>query len=63
MDPSISTFAWPSFATIAQSMGATGIRVNTMTELDNALEVVTGTKSPVLLELVLDPATMPRMHW
>ena len=63
MDPSLSTFAWPSFAAIAQSMGATGLRVSTMAELDAALEIVTGTKSPVLLELVLDPAAMPRMHW
>ena len=63
MDPSLSTFAWPSFAAMAQSMGATGLRVSTMAELDAALEIVTGTKSPVLLELVLDPAAMPRMHW
>ena len=48
---------------MAQSMGATGLRVSTMAELDAALEIVTGTKSPVLLELVLDPAAMPRMHW
>ena len=63
MDPSLATFAWPSFAAMAQSMGATGLRVSTMAELDAALEVVMGTQSPVLLELVLDPAAMPRMHW
>ena len=62
MDPSLSMFVWPSFAAMAQSMGATGLRVSTMAELDAALEVVTGTQSPVLLELVLNPATMPRMH-
>ena len=63
MDPSLATFAWPSFAAIAQSMGATGLRVSTIAELDAALEVVMDTQSPVLLELVLDPAAMPRMHW
>ena len=63
MDPSLATFAWPSFAAMAQSMGATGLRVSTMAELDAALEVVMRTQSPVLLELVLDPAAMPRMHW
>jgi thiamine pyrophosphate-dependent acetolactate synthase large subunit-like protein len=62
MDPSLSTFAWPSFAAMAKSMGVTGLRVSTMAELDAALEVVIGTHSPVLLELVLDPAAMPRMH-
>jgi len=63
MDPSLSTFAWPSFATIAQSMGAIGLVVKTLAELDAALEVIKDTKSPLLLELVLDPAEMPRMHW
>ena len=62
MDPSLSTFNWPSFAAMAQSMGAKGLRVGTMAELDAALEIVVGTQGPVLLELVLDPAAMPRMH-
>ena len=48
MDPSLSTFAWPSFAAMAKSMGVTGLRVSTMAELDAALEVVISTHSPVL---------------
>lgn len=62
MDPSLSTFNWPSFAAMAEAMGAKGFRIRSMAELDAALEVVMRTKGPVLLELVLDPAAMPRMH-
>lgn len=62
MDPSLSTFNWPSFAAMAEAMGAKGLRVSSLTELDAALDIVAATKGPVLLELVLDPAAMPRMH-
>ena len=62
MDPALSTFQWPSFAAMAEVMGAKGILVRTDEELDAALDVVTQTKGPVLLELALDPAAMPRMH-
>ena len=62
MDPSLSTFNWPSFAAMADAMGARGFRVSSMSELDTALEIVNRTKGPTLLELVLDPAAMPRMH-
>lgn len=62
MDPALSTFQWPSFAAMAEAMGAKGLRVTSMDELDAALEVAAGTNGPVLLDLALDPAAMPRMH-
>ncbi|MEX0339030.1 MAG: thiamine pyrophosphate-binding protein [Arenibacterium sp.] len=62
MDPKLSTFQWPSFAAMAEAMGAKGLRIHTNEELDAALELVMRTTGPVLLELVLDPAAMPRMH-
>jgi len=62
MDPALSTFSWPSFSAMAEVMGAKGIRVTSEKELEDALEIVTSTKGPVLLELILDPAAMPRMH-
>ncbi len=62
IDPALSTFAWPSFAAMADAMGATGLRATNTDELQAALEVATVTQGPVLVELILDPAAMPRMH-
>ncbi len=62
MDPTLSTFQWPSFAAMAEAMGAKGISVTSIKELDAALDVVAKTNGPVLLDLALDPAAMPRMH-
>lgn len=62
MDPVLSTFNWPSFAAMAEAMGAKGARVTSMPELDAALKQALNTKGPMLIELVLDPSAMPRMH-
>lgn len=62
MDPTLSTFSWPSFAAMAEAMGAKGLRVTSEAELEEALAVINETTAPVLLEIVLDPDAMPRMH-
>lgn len=62
MDPALSTFNWPSFAALAEAMGAKGLRASSDDELDAALQTIAETEGPVLLELVLDPDAMPRMH-
>ena len=48
---------------MAQSMDATGSRINTLAELDTALKVVNNTKSSVKIKIVFDPAIVPEMHW
>lgn len=62
MDPSMSTFDWPSLAGVAEAMGATAVRVCNDDDLDHAAEVIRTTEGPVLIELVLDPAAIPRLH-
>ncbi|MBO6776340.1 MAG: thiamine pyrophosphate-binding protein [Marinibacterium sp.] len=62
MDPSLSEFTWPSMAAMAEAMGAKGIKVSSEVELDHALETMMSTDGPVLIELVLDPASVPRIH-
>ena len=62
MDPSLSTFSWPSFAAMADAMGATGLLARSDEELDVALQTIRETEGPILLELALDPDAMPRMH-
>ena len=63
MDPALSTFQWPSFAAMAEAMGAKGLLVRSMEELEAALDLGVKTVGPVLIELALDPAAMPRMRW
>ncbi|MDG1431411.1 MAG: thiamine pyrophosphate-binding protein [Paracoccaceae bacterium] len=62
MDPSLTTFEWPSFAEVATSLGGVGIQVTSMEELDAALIKLDGVKVPALLELKLDPNDVPRMR-
>ena len=62
MDPSLSQFVWPSMAAMAIAMGAAGFKVTSEQELDAALEVANASDGPVLIELVADPAAVPRIH-
>ena len=62
MDPALSQFNWPSFAAIARAMGAAGFKVTSMEELEAALEAMPGRTGPVLIELMLDPAAVPRLQ-
>jgi thiamine pyrophosphate-dependent acetolactate synthase large subunit-like protein len=62
MDPSLSTFNWPSMAAVAEAMGAHGVRVISEGDLDQAEQAIAEAKGPVLIELVLDPAAVPRLQ-
>lgn len=61
MDPSISQFNWPGFADMARAMGGGAIRITSEAELESALSDLPNRKGPVLIELMLDPATVPRL--
>jgi thiamine pyrophosphate-dependent acetolactate synthase large subunit-like protein len=62
MDPSLTEFHWPSFATIAKSLGGDGIEVRSNEELESAIEALKVRNGPTLIELRLDPADVPRMR-
>ncbi|WP_299024112.1 thiamine pyrophosphate-binding protein [uncultured Sulfitobacter sp.] len=62
MDPSLTQFAWPSFAGIANALGGTGFEVRSGGDLDEALDQLARRSGPVLIELRLDPADVPRMR-
>lgn len=55
LDPRISTFRWPEFAVVAQSLGGRGITVSTPTELDDAIGELEYRTSPLLIDLKLKP--------
>ncbi len=62
MDPSLSEFEWPSFVALAKSMGADGIEVRSMPELETALTALDQRRGPFLIDLRLDPHDVPRMR-
>ena len=55
MDPTISTFAWPDFAPVAESLGGRGHTVRNLAELDSALAALEQRDRPVLIDVKLDP--------
>ena len=62
MDPALSLFDWPSLAMVAEAMGATGVRVASDAELESAAAAIAGRSGPILIELMLDPAAVPRLQ-
>ena len=62
MDPSLTEFAWPSFAQIAKSLGGEGYEVRSNEQLDEALKALEKRSGPFLIELRLDPADVPAMR-
>lgn len=62
MDPSLSLFNWPSLADAAGGLGGTGVQVTSEEELVQAIAEIERRNGPMLIELILDPATVPRLH-
>ncbi len=62
MDPSLSMFEWPSLAGVAIALGGHGVQVTSNDELDAAIEAIADRDGPILIELILDPTTVPRLH-
>jgi len=62
MDPSMSMFNWPSLAAVADAVGARGLQVRSDADLDAAIAAIGERDGPLLIELMLDPAAVPRLH-
>ena len=62
MDPSLALFDWPEFSEVATAMGGQGLIVRTQADL-GAMQEAIRTRAygkPLLIDLKLDPKTMPR---
>ena len=55
MDPTRSTFEWPDFAPVADSLGGRGYTVRSMADLEAALAELPNRDRPVLIDIKLDP--------
>jgi len=62
MDPGLAQFDWPSFADMATALGGQGICVQSDDELEVAIKAIETRDRPLLIELRLDPADVPRMR-
>jgi thiamine pyrophosphate-dependent acetolactate synthase large subunit-like protein len=62
MDPSLTLSAWPDLAAVARSMGADAITLHDVSDLPAAYTAVAerSRTSPLLLDVRLDPETVPR---
>lgn len=62
LDPGLSLFDWPEFAPLAEALGGQGFTVHTRADLDAATEFLRNRdrSRPTLLDIKLDPTTMPR---
>ena len=61
MDPSTTEFNWPSMASIATSLGGTGVEVTSPDDLETAIKAISSRTGPILIDLKLDPHQVPRM--
>lgn len=62
MNPELTLINWPSFAEMANALGGRGVRVSNPADLARATEAIKNRDGPLLIELMLDPATMPDMR-
>ncbi len=61
MDPSLSLFDWPDFGPVATALGGTGITVRSFEDMELAIEAIQNRQGPMLIDLKLDPDTMPQL--
>jgi len=62
MNPSLAQFEWPSFASLATSLGGQGILVESDAQIETAIQAIKNRNGPILIELKLDPDDVPRMR-
>jgi len=62
MNPSLTEFNWPSFAEVAKAMGGEGVEVTSPDGLEVAIDAINARNGPIIVDLKLDPNTVPRMR-
>ncbi|MCZ2104161.1 MAG: thiamine pyrophosphate-binding protein [Comamonadaceae bacterium] len=62
LDPALALFDWPEFAEVARAMGGQGYTVHARADLAGMKDFIQrrSRKGPILVDIKLDPKTMPR---
>jgi len=58
-DVATSLFDWPDFGPVAESLGGSGFTVRTAADLARLGDVIAARGRPLLIDIKLDPATVP----
>jgi acetolactate synthase-1/2/3 large subunit len=59
IDTAVSMFDWPDFAPLATALGGRGVMVRDINDLEAARAAIEQRDRPLLIEVKLDPHTMP----
>lgn len=59
LDPALTRFDWPDLAGVAAALGGVGVTVREPKDFEQVRAVVEGRDRPVLIDVKLDPATIP----
>lgn len=59
MDKGLVMFNWPDLAPVAEALGGRGATIRTMSDLEKLPEILASRDRPVLIDIKLDPDTMP----
>jgi thiamine pyrophosphate-dependent acetolactate synthase large subunit-like protein len=61
VNPALSLFAWPSFAEVAQAMGADGVTVASVADVAGAVAAAQTPTRPLVVDVLMDPAQIPEV--
>jgi len=62
LNPETTEFVWPSFAAVAKSLGGDGYTIDSLAALEAVSDFIDNRTAPILIDLRLDPQTVPRMR-
>lgn len=59
LDPVLTTFDWPDLASVPCALGGSGVTVRAAKDFEHVRSVIENRDRPVLIDVKLDPATIP----
>jgi len=62
LKPDTTEFVWPNFAAVAESLGGKGFTIDSLSTLEQVSDFIDKRNTPILIDLRLDPQTVPRMR-
>jgi thiamine pyrophosphate-dependent acetolactate synthase large subunit-like protein len=61
VSPALSLFSWPSFAEVADAMGADGVTVASVADVPAAMAAAQTTVRPLVIDVQIDPTKIPEV--
>ena len=61
VSPALSLFDWPSFAAVAQAMGADGLTVSSVADVPAAIAAARMRAYPLVIDVLMDPGDVPEV--